>query len=550
MTSSSLFGCFLGPEKNIDVFRSKELALFALLDISRRDCVSLMSMLEKVDPMFHLTVNVNEFVTTFCGEYSETFLYIFRIYFSLIVPKKVVIESGQKTDTREGAEDDEGIPGILQTGLSEDFSVAQSIGGDSDTVISKGAPSAAILKAAVTEDKLNYHFLLSFLLLFMSIPDGNLQTWLYWLCYTAVDKKPDHHNLEELISILWPKTEKFKLKVTKMKKVAQNLLIIVDPSELDPNKLRMFDANTGGAWTRPLLMLRKRIRASSLGYFFWRKVSRRVDQVASNIDDAYVKLKEPYKLSRWGRRNIALTGERKVARKDVRVVVRLHMTYLQLLSEYDGSEVTGGSRRNSTSNRSGTSGEEDPDEAEEESVVHKIYVKVSAPFKAMRRGIKTLTFPSAKIYPSGTSGKGGSMRAGGSNKFSAKYSAKYAPAGERKFSTMDFVRASLQQLRKAAVGPPVIVVDKDEFISLEEKYKESLQMPIDTVYQRVGDAQSRARQMLELCEAEVQQSSFAPVDETRSLRAGAFGAEPGAYAGELADMLLRGCFCSCVGELR
>jgi hypothetical protein len=161
----------------------------------------------------------------------------------------------------------------------------------------------------------------------------------------------------------------------------------------------------------------------------------------------------------------------------------------------------------------------------------------------MRKGIKSLTSTSAKIYPSGVSGKGSSKRAGGSNKFSAKYSAKYAPAGERKFSAMDFVRASLHQLRKAAVGPPVIVVDKDEFISLEEKYKESLQMPIETVYRRVGDAQSRAQRMLELCEAEVQQSSFAPVDETKSLRAGAFGAEPGAYAGKLRCCLYR-CFSS------
>ena len=51
------------------------------------------------------------------------------------------------------------------------------------------------------------------------------------------------------------------------------------------------------------------------------------------------------------------------------------------------------------------------------------------------------------------------------------------------------------------------MVDKEEFIALETKYKEALQIPVEKVYERVNDAQSRAARMLALCDEEVGMST-------------------------------------------
>jgi hypothetical protein len=509
-------GCFRKHDNSFETFRSKELAVFALFDIGRKDSAKLLSVVEKIDLGYHKTVGAVHFAALFCGEYSETFLYLFRLYFTLVVPKKIIIEA-QKN--KEAEDDGNALQPSQTNSIADENSIMH--GSQESASVTSHHGADVMLQAAVSEDKMPYHYLLGFLLVFMSIPDGNILSWLFWLCYPAQGKQPDHNSMEGLISVLWPKLDRFKEKVTVMKKKAQNLLIIVEPSDLDPSKLRMFDANTGGAWSKPLLTLRKRIRASTLGYFFWRRVSAHVDRVGSSIDEAYVRLKEPYKLSKWGKKNIALTGERKAARKEVRVLVRLHMSYLQLLAEHDGSEITG-SRRGSSARSTTSAGGDDGEDA---TLVQRVYLVLTGIMRSMKKGLTRLTTTSAKVHPTVTSSKG-VFGASGSSQFSAEYSDKYAPAGERRFSTMDWVRASLAHVRQVAARPAPIVVDKDEFISLEEKYKESLQVPIDTVYKRVSEAQARAQRMLELCEEEVGQSTFAPAARRGSTSSSLSGDNP------------------------
>lgn len=435
-----LLSCFAKNDTKFEAFRSKEIALFALFEIGRKDCARLLWMVEQIDPSYTKYISAPAFAQRFCAEYGDTFLFLFRIFFALIVPKAVVIHETVKHDPDE---DDVLQPSVTGSVVDDHSVVHGSL--DSASVVSRGG-AGALLQATILEDKMPYHYLLSFVLLFMSIPSGHLQSWLFWLCYTAREQKPDHNNMEALITTLWPKNPKLKSKIETMKKKAQTLLIIVDPADLDPSKLRMFDANTGGAWSKPLLMLQKRIRQHSLGYFFWRRLSGHIDRVGATIDEAYVRLKEPYKLTKWGKKNAALVGDRKLARKDVRVIVRLHMSYLQLLSEYDGSEITGSSRRGSSARSTTSAGESDEGE---QSVLYSIYAAISAPFKALRKRVKRLTTlsTSSKIYPTGFSAKG-SFRGGSSNKFSAKYSAKYGDPKSRKFSTMDWMRAGVTLIRQ------------------------------------------------------------------------------------------------------
>lgn len=496
--------CFGGSDPGIESFRSKDLALLTLFNIGRKDCISLLSVLEKVDVNYHRTISGIDFATKFCGEYKETFLYLLRIYFALIVPKKIIaIEPLIKT----AFADDESVHD-----LENDDNQSQnmmSVAG-SESVVSK-IDSVDLLEAAITIDSMPYHYLLSFWLIFMSIPDGDLMTWLFWLCYPAQEKKCDHNNIEGLISILWPLTDKnkdkTKQKIEFLKKKAQNMLIIIDPDDLNPSKLRVVDVNTGGAWTKPLRQLRKQMRRSTLGYFYWRRVNAQVDRVCANIDESYLRLKEPYKLSRWGKRNKAIVGDRKIARKDVRVVVRLQLNYLHLLSDYDGSEVTG-SRRNSRSAASSVSGDQ---EEEQESVVHYLYVKISTPFIAAYKRLKSAWATSAKVFPMGSGDLGASFKRSGSSKFNAKYSA----SGRRPSTANWLVSASAKGLRRMTLQREEVVVDKEEFISLELKYKEVLEIPIDTVYERVDDAQSRAARMLALCDEEVGSTTFEVIQPRR-----------------------------------
>jgi len=461
----------------------------------------LLSMLEQVDTNFTRKISVIEFTKRYCKDYKDTFLYLFRLYFKIIVPKQPVVIAIDDKKKKAKEEEEPEFDDDLSLALEEQPAVA-------------AAPEP--VKLLVTEEDMPYHYLMSFLLVLMSLPEGDLPSWVYWLCYTAQDKKPDHTSMEELIDDLWPKIEKNKEPVKLMRKKAQNLLIITDVEDLSANKLRLFDANTGGNWTRPVRKMRKELRQSTLGYFFWRRLNAIVQKECTEIETAYNRLKEPYRLSRWGKKNIAVVGERKEARKEVRVFVRLHLSYLHSLLEGDaptrGSQYSG--KQSGGSNKTSEYGELD----QEESVVHYIYTKVSIPFKYVGTKITALAASSAQVFPMSGSGSLNSHSSNvnmvsHSSGMSAKLSAKYgAAAGGGEYTKPSLFRRmfthSMGRLRAKTMTQASVEVNKDEFISLEVKYKEALTVPIETVYERVENAQIRAARMLAQCEEEVHFSNL------------------------------------------
>jgi hypothetical protein len=482
--------CFKDKKKKIEAFKSKDLALFTLFNVDRRDAVALTSIMEKIDPAFTRIGNAVDFSNTCCQEYKETFLFLYRLFFDLIVPKKVQFEAAIKPISEEDSDEDE-IDEIATGSVAEESEVSK-------VEILDTVP-------AVTMETAQYHYLLSFLMIFMALPPGSLQTWLFWLVYSSKEKQPDHKSLEDLIRTLWPDDKKTKKKVQSLMKQAQNMLIIVDVADLTPSKLRALDANTGGAWTRPLMMLQKRIRQSTLGYFFWKRVAPEIWLACENLEDSYEKLKDPYKLSKWGKRNKALTGEIRAARKEIRVLVRTHMTYLDLSSKFSGSEISGSRRgSNATSVRStGTTAEQE--EEEEESVVHYLYVKLSAPFRVLYRGASAVAVRSAKVLPSiGSSGGGGGAPSGRMSAKSGR-STKAKSAG----GAGGFMARGVEQLRRmsiAATGGTRVTQQQQEeaheLVNLEEKYKESLGVPVEVIYGRVATAQQRAEMMMAQCDRE------------------------------------------------
>ena len=477
--------CCRGDVKHIGSYRSKDLALFYLFNVSRSDAFSMLSLLEQADQIYQRTISAVIFAEKFCKDHQETFLYLFRLYFKLIVPKQVVKYAVAAPLKKEpDADIDE-----------DDLSQVLEQNPDVKAVVTPPEPAAVV----ITEECMPYHYLMCFLLVLMTLPEGEITTWLYWLCYPAQDKKPDHNTMEDLIGELWPKTEKNKAKVILMKKKAQNLLIITDVDDLGANKLRLFDANTGGSWTRPIRNMRQEIRSKTLGYFFWRRLSATVGPECANIDNAYTRLQEPYKLSRWGKKNTALTGERKAARKEVRVFVRLHLSYLHMLNDtLDGGTGSERSSRRGSSYKSSDNGEE-----EKITTMQYLYLKMSAPFKRLNKRMRKMVATSAQVFPMGGSG---SLKR---NRFSNSGSGKLGATADKNVASKPssigwlFGSSLFRGQQKAVLALEDANVNKEEFISLEVKYKDALSLPVEEVYQRVETAQARAARLLAQCEDEI-----------------------------------------------
>ena len=505
-----LFSCFGQSDSKIEVYRSQDLAIFALLDIGRKDTIKLMSIAEQVDPHYHRKLDIKVFANKFCEEYSDTFLYLFRIYFNLIVPKKVVVvETVKKVDIEE----EDFIP---NTGLNDNNSIAHS-NTENESITQQQQQNdhpPDLLQATVTEDNIDYHYLFSFLLLFMSIPDYHLSSWLFWLCYTATNIKPDHNSLETLITTLWPKKMKFKLnkKIELLKKKAQNQMIIVDIDDLNANKLRIFDINTNNVWTKPLQILRKKIKKNSkLNYFFWLKINKHIYNISLTIDDEYNKLKDNKKLTKWGKKNIAIIGERKNSRKFLRNIIRLHLSYINLLIEYDNnsSEIT--SRRNSIAKSINN------DEINEKKEF--FYEKIQTFIYRIYKNIKKLKKKSisTKIYPTNTttimnnnSTKNFLLTTTTDNsiKFHLKYNNKYNIQNLRKFSAKDWIYNTIALIRKKTYKTDIVIIDKEEFIKIENRYQESLNISINNIYKRINDTKERNINLLNLCENDIKNSHF------------------------------------------
>ncbi|KAJ1419187.1 hypothetical protein B484DRAFT_400276 [Ochromonadaceae sp. CCMP2298] len=283
-------------------FRSKELSVFALFTVGQVDAGRLVQMVERLDPKYKGAVDIKAFGAAFCGEHVDAFHFLFEKFFRLLVPKpKKTAEVKPKDDT-----------------VSEMSSIKESHTDARDP-----------LQVDSIQHSFSYHHFLSFLLFFMSVSHFDLVLFLYWLCYPAHDVLPDHKNMEELINELWPPS-------TKLKSRAQNLLLTLETADLMSNNMHMMDVKGSGAWSKPLQGLRRVIiQQNKLGKRFWKRVGVAVHQACLNVKDCYNELKDPYRLSKWGRQNFALTGERKAARKDMRVVVRLVMKYFNMPMDKD-----------------------------------------------------------------------------------------------------------------------------------------------------------------------------------------------------------------------
>mmetsp|Transcript_16499 Transcript_16499/g.27899 ORF Transcript_16499/g.27899 Transcript_16499/m.27899 type:complete len:556 (-) Transcript_16499:126-1793(-) len=469
--------CYDDPNQHkIHNFRSKELSVFSLFNIGLLDAAALIELVETLDTKYERHVDVQGFGTMYCGEQAETYTFLFEKFFRLFVPKTAKYEAKDRADA----------------GVGDDKS--QSTGINLDSIASETYVSQTKSIERISETGISYHYFLSFLMFFMSIPDVELSLWLFWLYYPARHFAPDHNNLEELIEILWGSAEKHKQIISYLRQKAQNNLIVIEPSEIMAGVFRQFDIRTNNAWTKPLLALRKTIRKTTkLGGRFWRRVGESVHTSCVNIEQCYEHTKHTFRLSKWGKHNYVLVGDRKAARKDIRIFVRLILSYnsmpldnddliteaqeraieaaSQATSVQNPSSIAGVDGGSNINTRGGGRGGADDEEAanEVESSIDKAIRYGAMPFNlisSMVRFVVTARPPAAaRILPK-------------------------------------------QILHQGGKDNNDVEEDDEDIVPLEVKYADSLVAPLDNVHTKISSAQQRAQMMLRQCEDELNYSAF------------------------------------------
>lgn len=327
--SSSTSSSNQNQNKKIRSYRSKDLSVFSLFNLNRNDSIHVLSILDDIDHNYTHQVNIQQFTTKYCPDYIETFMYIFEKFYLLLdnsinQPKlyeipvnKLVDDDDDDNDDGDVNDDDTNDVNTLSLDnkkknvndnseghVNIDYD-RHDIDDDNDDNESKKddkdkqqQEQNLIDSNKIIIMKVPYNYFLCFLLTLLSIPDAQVILWLHWLLFRIQNTLPSMQALEEMIERLWGKlaTSKKYGKIYIFNKTkAQNLTITLDPTELTPSKIRIFDLNTRGIWTTPVLLLRKQIRLKTRGYFFWNRVAPTIFAAISNIDESYDRLKEPYR---------------------------------------------------------------------------------------------------------------------------------------------------------------------------------------------------------------------------------------------------------------
>ena len=622
-------------DEPVKTFKSKDLSVFPLFDISRVDAAALISALEDADPEYHHALEVRRFAHMYAGNHVQLFMFLWDSYYHLIdpTPPPPTLTSHKKKKTQVKIYDDDSDiesedidnyeeiwskyqggsrPGTTSTGGAgmlemQALEQSQSPGciegategpeqqkqqekgrednqredeeilsqgegmettasppdGDQEHISTTHSASAAapprllgperIMSSSTVETwhleptvpRVEYHYLIFYLLVFMFVDDADLPLWLYWVNFTAQNEEPTLETMHGLIDKLWGRPTGNRAKqLDKLKKLAQKVTKNIYSSEIVPNKLRYFDAASGGAWSRPVRELRRHLRKELVGTAFWKRMRKHVADSVLYLDENYLRLQDAHPLSRWGRNDFELVGERRDARKDIRKFIRLYKTYLdmpleevhqaygRIISEDQFDAENGGG--------DGTSG----DKRKLGVMALELMLKVAAAPVALFKGQdaplepQTLSerlrsYEAQMAYKSGKSGKssksgksGISRRQGGG--MSGKSSRSFAGGdayGSAIVADSSHIVTCLPVLDALGMGKKPDA-GEEEVLSLEEQrrrliplevvYKDSISMPLPSIYHSVHTAQERARQWIDAAERELSYSAF---EEQRLLEA-------------------------------
>ena len=313
--------------QNIRNYRSKDLSVFTLFNLNRNDSVHILSILDDIDHNYTHQVNIQQFTSKYCPDYIETFMYIFEKFYLLLdnsINQSKVYEIPVHKHVDDDDDDDDENENELslhnqddkQKNVNDDINDRHhdNINDDEDDNQSKkddhdrkqeqnsiddNNNNIIMMKQQQLPQQVPYHYFLCFILTLLSIPDAQMILWLHWLSFRIQNILPSIQILDEMIIQLWgiklATNKKYEQSYLFNKTKAQNLTVILDPMELTPSKIRIFDLNTRGIWTTPVLLLRKQIRSTTRGYYFWNRVAPIMFAAISNIEESYDRLREPYR---------------------------------------------------------------------------------------------------------------------------------------------------------------------------------------------------------------------------------------------------------------
>lgn len=400
-------------EKRLMFYKSTNLAIFVLFGINKEDAASLLSMLERVDLEFTQDLDVAEFAEKFCGEYKDLLLYLWRRYYRGYELTMVRREDQDKaralSEIPEELLEEEVDPGIYLT---------------------------------------SYLNFLGFLLMFLHVRDKDICHWLYWLMFQLPQIPPDHDKMSKLVDTFWNERPVVAIQAKRARLSADLVLRNVEKIDFCPNQLSIMDSKATGAWSNPLLSLRRVIVRSTLGHRIWNRVNHAVERACENIVESYQILRDTDSHNKYvahqksDKKNFILYGERKIARKEIRQYVRVFKTYKKMpLNTFD-----------------------DPDDDEEEAKDSLAASLIGFVGKQMRRN------------SSGQPSKDG------------------LGIGKPWLPKIGMF------LKKKEVSTDENHDDEEHIIPLEIKYKDSLTEPMKSIYIRCASAQEKAKIAMKECE--------------------------------------------------
>jgi hypothetical protein len=403
----------------IDDFKTTTVAVFGLFRINKNDSAAFFTTLELAGST-NVNFDAGEFSIQYCGTHFELFLYLWNKYRLAVHNHSKPVGSAQINPT--------------------------------------------------------YQQFMCFLLFFMSIPDVDLVRWMYWLHFAVKKIVPDNKTLIALVDTLWGRDDALSFKRKHCKASVERLLQGIEQDELCPNKVRVVDIRSRGAWSKPLVKLRNNIRRNSSGRmssYCWARLGVAVRNSSVDFPIAYERLRDHWIPSLWGLSDYIVVGERRAARKTLRHFLRSYVTYLEMPLDTEFNTLAAQATLF-----------EDDIESTSNSRLGIFFSSAGNIVGRMSRD--------AQIFPL-TSG-GVAVTQG-----SAKNMPLFLWPFRRKRSAMrKYVPTSSSARRRGA--------DDQSLASstpLEVVYKSALTAPIATVYAQAHDAQNRAKQMLALCQEEI-----------------------------------------------
>lgn len=228
--------------ERVGYYRAKNLSIFSLFNVGKRDTASLIGCMEFVDREYSQKVNVVQFSEIFCPKWKCCFQVLWRKYV-------VLFNVSRKIDT-----------GIVA-------SYVKTKNADVETF----------------DYSATYVELISFLLFVVSIDKKSSFAFLFWLYFTLNEEQPTKATIVEMLEQMWgPNNDK---ESKKHRVLIKKSVKYMDIDDFDQKKFRIYDWKCGRGYTIPFHHLQRELIGSIGNKGMWGRIHIAMREI---IDDPTV----------------------------------------------------------------------------------------------------------------------------------------------------------------------------------------------------------------------------------------------------------------------